>query len=1030
MSRKARIPVLRPFVRAFALVASAACCAAIVAHAADPTAPAAAPAKAPDPALQKEAAAYLESVTILADDKMEGRGLGTKGIGLAANYIEKQLKSAGLKPGFGKSYRQKFPVKIGVEKLAGNAIDGLKDDEWTPLGFSSPGAFSGELAFVGYGIEAAPLGYQELDGIDLKGKVALILRYEPQEKDEGSPFDGKRPSRWSALRYKAMQARERGAVAVVFTTGPLQDEGNDKIPALKNDGPESPAGIPIIQVKTSTAQRWLSTAGIDLADFQKQVDRDLTPRSRASTGVTVKGNVAIRALFAEGENLVGLIPGAGSLAGEYVVIGAHYDHLGYGGQGSMRPNEKAIHNGADDNASGTAAVLMAGAALKKSLAKVHDRRAVAVMLFSGEEVGLAGSAYLAENPPFPMTAVRAMVNLDMVGRLRGDSLVALGAESATQWKDYVKHAATVTNLTVTASGDGYGPSDQTSFYAKGVPVLHLFTGTHAQYHSPDDDAALINAVGGAVVTRFAETLVGDLAGATPATAPVYARSTAAPTMSGDSRGYGAYLGTVPDFRAMESTEGGVLLADVRAGGPGERAGIKGGDRIMMIAGTKIANLYDMTYALQDHKPGQTVDVVVIRDGKEQTFRATLGDRSAVSREGASPAPTAAPAAAPAAAAAATPSAMPPAATPAAPENPHAMPPSGAPAAGDSAKSTLAPFFEGRPGPDWTPGAGTPFTATFPGEKHFKEIRQLTFGGENAEPYFAPDGKHITFQATPRGAKCDQQYVMDLTTGETKMISSGKGRTTCGYYDYPEQDRIVFGSTEAGSDSCPPAPDMSQGYVWAIYPSYDLWEVKPDGTGLRRIMDSPGYDAEVTWNAHGGKAIFTSMRDGDLDLYEMDEAGGVKRITSTPGYDGGAFFSPDGSEIVWRASRPEGKALDDYRALLAKGLIRPSALEIFVMKSDGTNVRQLTKNGAANFCPTFLADGNRIIWSSNQGGDIREFDLWMIDKRGGEQERITTGPGFDGFPHFSPDGRWIVWSSNRADPASHETNLFIARWVDE
>ena len=284
-------------------------------------------------------------------------------------------------------------------------------------------------------------------------------------------------------------------------------------------------------------------------------------------------------------------------------------------------------------------------------------------------------------------------------------------------------------------------------------------------------------------------------------------------MSGDSRGYGAYLGTVPDFRAMESTEGGVLLSDVRAGGPAERAGIKGGDRILRIAGTKIANLYVMTYALQDHKPGQTVDVLVIRDEKEATFRATLGDRSAIGRAGAAPAPSQSPAAA-------TPSApgtpATSATTPSAPENPHAMPPTGAPATGDSAQSSLAPFLEGRPGPEWSPGAGKPFPGTLPGEKHFKEIRQLTFGGENAEPYFAPDGKHITFQATPRGAKCDQQYVMNLSTGETKMISSGKGRTTCGYFDYPEQDRIVFASTAAGGASCPPPPDKYQGDVWAIY----------------------------------------------------------------------------------------------------------------------------------------------------------------------------------------------------------------------
>ena len=1037
MSRKARLVTSRRFLHAAAILSILASGlsgrVALGASAPETT--------ATDRALAKEAKDFRETVAILADDKMEGRGLGTTGIKLAADYIEKRLKKAGLKPAFETSYRQAFPVKVGIEKLDGNRIEGLEEGDWTPLGFSSPGAINGELAFVGYGIEAPPIGYRDFEGIDLKGKVALMLRYEPQEKDEASPFDGKRPSRWSALRYKALQARERGAIAVVFVTGPLQDDGTDKIPALKNDGPESPAGVPIIQVKTSVADRWLKTAGIDLTTFQQKVDRDLAPRSRGSTGVRVKGTVAVRPIYTEGENLVGILPGKGALAGEYVVVGAHYDHLGHGGKGSMRPNENAIHNGADDNASGTAAVIMAAERMKKALSKSKNYRTVAFMLFSGEESGLAGSAFLVDHAPVPVEKVRAMVNLDMVGRLRRDTLIALGVESAKEWKHLIQRAATATRLDVAASGDGYGPSDQTSFYAKQIPVLHLFTGTHEDYHAPSDDADKINATGGAAVTRFTATLATALA--TGSDTPVYARASAAPAMSGDSRGYGAYLGTVPDFRAMESTEGGVLLSDVRPGGPAEVAGIRGGDRVMKIAGTTIANLYDMTYALQDHKPGQTVEVVVLRGDEEVTLHAILGDRAAIGRPGAVSASAA------------------PAAPSGEPANPHAgdvagtanphggAVPGGSPHASSEDDSSddphgvagaeteggkglwlPDPFFEGRPGVEWHPSAGKPFKPRFKGEKHFTDIRQLTFGGENAEPYFSPDGMKITFQATVPGAGCDQQYVMDLDTGKTTMISGGKGRTTCGYFDYPEQDRIIYASTEAAGDSCPPPPDMSKGYVWAIYDSYDLWEVKPDGTGRKRLTDSPGYDAEATWCSRGGKLVFTSTRDGDLDLYEMDEAGNVKRLTDTPGYDGGAFHSPDGTEIVWRASHPEGKALEEYRALLAQGLIRPSALEIFLMKSDGTGARALTDNGAANFCPTFHADGNRIVWSSNVGADVREFDLWMIDKRGGEPERVTFAPGFDGFPHFSPDGRWVVWSSNRADPTSRETNLFLARWVDE
>jgi Tol biopolymer transport system component len=327
-------------------------------------------------------------------------------------------------------------------------------------------------------------------------------------------------------------------------------------------------------------------------------------------------------------------------------------------------------------------------------------------------------------------------------------------------------------------------------------------------------------------------------------------------------------------------------------------------------------------------------------------------------------------------------------------------------------------------------AGQPFTKAFDGENQLRDVRQLTFGGENAEAYFSPDGRKLIFQSTPRDGKCDQEYILDLASGETHRVSTGAGRTTCGYFDYPEQDRIIYSSTQGAAEACPPPPDRSQGYVWAIYDAYDIYEAGLDGSNPRKLTDSPGYDAEATWNPRGGSLVFTSVRDGDLDLYLMDEAGAVRRLTNTPGYDGGAFFSPDGSEIVWRASRPQGEALEDYKRLLVRGLVRPGALEIYLMKADGTGVRQLTSNGAANFAPTFYADGNLILYSSNANAKSpREFDIWMLDKRGGEPQRVTTASGFDGFPHFSPDGRWLVFASNRANPESGETNLFIARWAE-
>lgn len=958
-----------------------------------------------DEQVEENASNAKSIVEVLASDAYEGRGLGTKGLEKAERYIEERLKALGLKPAFSDSYAQPLDVKVGVSLLDGNELDGVGRDDWTPLGFSSSGTFSGELAFVGYGIEAPPAGYQEMDGLDLNGKVVLMMRYEPQERDDDSVFEGRRPSRWSAVRYKVYKAREMGAAAVVFVTGPLQDEGSDQLPVLRNDGPESPAGIPVLQVKTSVARTWLSHAGLDLEQIQKEIDRDLTPRSRADLDIRVQGTVALDPKYESASNVAAVLPGAGPLANEIVVIGAHYDHLGFGGQGSMQPNEVAIHNGADDNASGTAAVLVAAERMKELLKESANHRTVLFALFTAEEVGLAGSGYLVEHFPYARERIAAMVNLDMVGQLRDDHLSALGAESASEWKPILEKLASELGLDASAGGDGYGPSDQTSFYAEGIPVLHFFTGAHELYHTPGDDADTLNYEG---IGRIAEltALLGDEL-ARLEKAPVYARASSAPAMEGDSRGYGAYLGTIPDYSAMEDTSGGVLLSDVRKGGPADLAGIRGGDRIIGMAGRGIENLYDMTFALQDNKPGETIDVVIQRNGEEMTLRATLGDRKRMSQ-----APAASPQGSP------ENDAQP---------NPHA----GAAPAPEKAQESfeLPEFYRNRPGADFEVGAGKPFEKRMPDEKHFGPIRQLTFGGENAEAYFSPDGTELIYQVTTADYGCDQQYILDLATGESRLVSSGEGRTTCGYFDYPEGDRIIWASTVSAGKECPETPDMSRGYVWPVYATFELWSARPDGSDPQRLTNNDFYDAEATWCHRGGWFVFTSDRDGDLDLYVSDEAGRVTRMTDTPGYDGGAFFSPDCKEIVWRASRPEGKALEEYRALLADHLVRPSRMEIYVMDADGTNVRQVTNNGAANFCPYFHPDGRRIIYASNAGEDPREFDLFLVDKNGGEPERITFTPGFDGFPMFSPDGEWIVWASNRANPKGRETNLYIAKWIE-
>jgi len=319
----------------------------------------------------------------------------------------------------------------------------------------------------------------------------------------------------------------------------------------------------------------------------------------------------------------------------------------------------------------------------------------------------------------------------------------------------------------------------------------------------------------------------------------------------------------------------------------------------------------------------------------------------------------------------------------------------------------------------------------PREVHLANIRQLTFGGENAEAYWSADGKQLIFQSKRDGLKCDQIFVMDKDGGNVKMLSSGKGRTTCSYL-FPDNKKILYASTYLAGDACPPDPDYSKGYVWKLYPSFEIFTAKANGSGIKRITNNPGYDAEATLSPDGKTIIFTSMRHGDLDLYTMRPDGSdVRRLTHELGYDGGAFFSRDGKRIVWRASRPKTEAeIAAYMTLLEESQIRPMALELFVADADGKNAFQVTHNGAANFGPYFFPDAKRIIFASNVGDPKgRNFDLWMIKDDGTGAEQITFNDSFDGFPMFSPDGKSLVFASNRNAAVKGETNLFIADWVD-
>jgi TolB protein len=317
------------------------------------------------------------------------------------------------------------------------------------------------------------------------------------------------------------------------------------------------------------------------------------------------------------------------------------------------------------------------------------------------------------------------------------------------------------------------------------------------------------------------------------------------------------------------------------------------------------------------------------------------------------------------------------------------------------------------------------------EPRLANLRMLTGGGENAEAYFSADGRQLIFQSTRPGvSQCDQIFTMDVDGRNVRMVSTGRGKTTCGYF-FPAGDRIVYSSTHRHGPECPPPVDRSQGHVWNL-DAYDVYTARPDGSDLRRITDWEGYDAEATISPDGSRIVFTSTRDGNIDIYTMNPDGSdVRRLTTELGYNGGAFFSADGTKIVYRAAHPR-TAQDSarFRELLAQNVVGQAPLDIMIMDADGSNKRTVVSNGAANFAPFMHPDGRRIIFSSNFGDPRRRnFDLWIVNVDGTGLERVTTYPDFDGFPMFSPDGRSLVFASNRNSTGAGHTNVFIADWID-
>ncbi|NUN53370.1 MAG: PD40 domain-containing protein, partial [Planctomycetaceae bacterium] len=327
------------------------------------------------------------------------------------------------------------------------------------------------------------------------------------------------------------------------------------------------------------------------------------------------------------------------------------------------------------------------------------------------------------------------------------------------------------------------------------------------------------------------------------------------------------------------------------------------------------------------------------------------------------------------------------------------------------------------------GIGVRAVEGIPAERHIRNLRQLTFEGENAEAYWSFDQDRVVFQHRGEGVPADQIYTMRLDGTDLRLVSTGTGKTTCAYF-LPGDREVIFASTHGASAEPPPPADMSRGYVWAIHDTYDLWAAGPGG--LRRLTDSPGYDAEAVVSPDGSRIVFTSTRSGDLDLWTMNVDGtGLRQVTSEIGYDGGAFFTPDSKRLVYRAHHPEDpKEREAYLALLREGYIRPMALQIMTADLDGSNAVQVTRNGSANFGPYMHPDGRRILFSSNMGDPKgRDFDLWTVNADGSGLEQVTFSPEFDGFPMFSADGKRLIFCSNRHGAHRGNTNVFLADWVD-
>ncbi len=575
---------------------------------------------------QADSTRYLNDIKALASPEMEGRGAGTKGLTRAEHLLEKRYKELHLDPAGVNGYTQPFMVVPGAKLKSDNRCafqDGstkteLKvEQDFVPFSFSSSGQVDAPLVFAGYGATADEFHYDDYAGLDVKDKIVLVLRYEPSGFAEKSGGHGL--TQHAQLITKAINARNHGAKAIVLLNGKLEHGEDDLLTRFGSvSGPED-AGIVMVQVTNSAVEPWFQSAGRSLKDVQEQINSSTNPGSFAfPNSLRLSLNIDIETTHATVNNVLAWLPGQ---TDEYVIIGAHYDHLGRGNFDSLAPSQIGqIHPGADDNASGTAGVLELARLLAPQ--RGQFKRSILFMDFAGEELGLLGSAAWVKNPTRPLDKAVAMINMDMIGRIKDDKVYIGGMGTGSTFKSVLEQAQKDAPFKIEYSAGGYASSDHTSFVAKKIPVLFFFSGLHSDYHKPSDTWDKINAPSAARLLDLVGNVAVQLANGDQAPAfQVVAEEK--PATGGGGGGYGPYFGSIPDFGQNEN---GVKFSDVKPNSPAAKAGFKPGDVLVQFGDKPIKNLYDFTDALRRSKVGDLVDVTVMRDGKPVTAKVTLEQR--------------------------------------------------------------------------------------------------------------------------------------------------------------------------------------------------------------------------------------------------------------------------------------------------------------------------------------------------------------------------------------------------------------------